>query len=251
MDVIIFKRHCHYALIALVLINCVNLSAQEECLQTTSCSCETGTEILDLQPLSSGANPRFTVTGNYVYTYEPCVGITGGCGDEVTDVAVCQKSKQVPPAPPFVVGFQSKAKFIIDTEKNQWNLTYKNNKLTPVRTTRVMLTCVDSIEGELRIISEDKPEGEYMFELRSKYACRILITLSEGVSTGTILLIIFFVLVFCYLVGGMLFLRFVKGARGMEMMPNSEFWTDLPAAVRDGTVFVFKGFKADNTYEKI
>lgn len=58
MDVVIFKRHCHYALIALVLINCVNLSAQEECLQTTSCSCETGTEILDLQPLSSGVNPR-------------------------------------------------------------------------------------------------------------------------------------------------------------------------------------------------
>ncbi len=42
----------------------------------------------------------------------------------------------------------------------------------------------------------------------------------------------FFVLVLIYLVGGILFLRFARGARGSEQIPNYEFWREFPNYVR-------------------
>ncbi len=42
----------------------------------------------------------------------------------------------------------------------------------------------------------------------------------------------FFVLVVVYLVGGVLVLRFGRGARGAEQIPNLEFWKDFPSLVK-------------------
>lgn len=64
----------------------------------------------------------------------------------------------------------------------------------------------------------------------SKYAC--VITEEAGISTGTTLLIIFFFFLAFYFVVGALLLRFLRGARGIEMIPNLEFWKDLPYLVR-------------------
>jgi hypothetical protein len=37
-----------------------------------------------------------------------------------------------------------------------------------------------------------------------------------------------------YFIGGALYLHFVKGQRGSELIPNYEFWRDLPGLVKDG-----------------
>lgn len=41
-----------------------------------------------------------------------------------------------------------------------------------------------------------------------------------------------FVAVMVYIVGGILFLRFYRGASGVEMIPNYEFWKDFPLLVK-------------------
>lgn len=42
----------------------------------------------------------------------------------------------------------------------------------------------------------------------------------------------FFVFVLIYVIGGILFLRFYRGASGVEMFPNYEFWKDLPFLIK-------------------
>ena len=35
-----------------------------------------------------------------------------------------------------------------------------------------------------------------------------------------------------YVVGGILVMRFVRGARGVEMIPHYTFWSDFPLLIR-------------------
>eukprot|EP00730_Choanoeca_flexa_P000498 TRINITY_DN10221_c0_g1_i1.p2 TRINITY_DN10221_c0_g1~~TRINITY_DN10221_c0_g1_i1.p2 ORF type:complete len:622 (+),score=163.20 TRINITY_DN10221_c0_g1_i1:1986-3851(+) len=58
-------------------------------------------------------------------------------------------------------------------------------------------------------------------------------------SAGSVLLLLFFMgLVLPYLVGGAIFMRTVKGARGIEMVPHLSFWTQtLPGLIGDGVRF--------------
>ncbi len=39
-------------------------------------------------------------------------------------------------------------------------------------------------------------------------------------------------LVIAYVAGGMLYLRFVGGAKGLEQIPNLDFWNDFPLLLR-------------------
>lgn len=66
--------------------------------------------------------------------------------------------------------------------------------------------------------------------LFSPHACPI--TETSGPSTGTVLLTIFFFVFLTYFVLGALLLRCLRGAHGLEMIPNLEFWRDLPFLVR-------------------
>jgi hypothetical protein len=55
---------------------------------------------------------------------------------------------------------------------------------------------------------------------------------------GWIFIIIVVCLLFVYFVGGIIFNAAVKKQRGKEMVPNSEFWCDLPALIGDGFKFL-------------
>lgn len=63
-------------------------------------------------------------------------------------------------------------------------------------------------------------------------------TIEEGLSTGSILLIIFFVALILYLLGGIIW-NHVQGIRGIEMIPNIEFWRSLPGYIVDGFIYFF------------
>lgn len=63
---------------------------------------------------------------------------------------------------------------------------------------------------------------------------------SGGLSGGSIFLIIFFVGFFVYFAAGVGFKAGVRKARGVEMVPNFEFWTSLPGLVKDGALFVVR-----------
>jgi hypothetical protein len=55
---------------------------------------------------------------------------------------------------------------------------------------------------------------------------------NKGLSTGSVLVIVFFVFTILYFVGGAVALKFLRGAQGREMIPNYDFWVDLPNLVR-------------------
>ena len=46
-------------------------------------------------------------------------------------------------------------------------------------------------------------------------------------------------------------MKFVKGASGVEMVPNLELWKGLPSLIKDGFVFVSKSCRKDTTYSQI
>lgn len=70
-------------------------------------------------------------------------------------------------------------------------------------------------------------------------------------STGSVLLIIFFVFASLYLIVGVLTKKYYRGAEGLEMIPNYDFWVDLPYLCRDGAFFLLGGCQPPATYESI
>ncbi|KAH8039387.1 hypothetical protein HPB51_006407 [Rhipicephalus microplus] len=50
---------------------------------------------------------------------------------------------------------------------------------------------------------------------------------TDGLSAGSVLLILFFIALLVYLVGGIL-INHNNGARGWEMVPHHQFWSELP-----------------------
>ncbi|KAK2581388.1 hypothetical protein KPH14_005072 [Odynerus spinipes] len=74
--------------------------------------------------------------------------------------------------------------------------------------------------------------------------------LSNGLSTGSTLVILLFVFSGLYFIGGAILLKFLRGATGWEVLPNHKFWCDLPSLIRDGIAFTFNCCRADS-YERI
>lgn len=79
-------------------------------------------------------------------------------------------------------------------------------------------------------------------QLESQHACVHPFSLDElsaggGLSTGSVLVIMFMVFILVYFGGGMLTLRLLRGAEGREMIPNIDFWSDLPYLVRVSIFF--------------
>lgn len=68
------------------------------------------------------------------------------------------------------------------------------------------------------------------FKLISKYGCSLQREI--GLSTGSLLVILFFVSVGVYFIGGIIVLKALRGATGWEMVPNHDFWCKLPSLVR-------------------
>jgi len=59
-----------------------------------------------------------------------------------------------------------------------------------------------------------------------------------GISAGSVMLIIIFVGFFIYMVAGIVIQRVKFEQTGVRMVPNYEFWSDLPFLVKDGFRFL-------------
>lgn len=81
--------------------------------------------------------------------------------------------------------------------------------------------------------------------LFSPYACPITIEEISKPSTGGVLLILFLIGVFTYFTIGSIVRFMYLGARGIEVIPNLEFWKDLPGLVRDGVRFLRNGCRVE------
>ncbi|XP_072761827.1 uncharacterized protein [Anoplolepis gracilipes] len=117
-------------------------------------------------------------------------------------------------------------------------------------TSQINIECHSDSKTNFKISSVIPPSGSnnYYFMLSSPYGCKI--EPHKGLSTGSILLILFFTITGTYFIGGIISLRILRGATGWEMLPNYDFWSKLPLLVRDGIAFTFNCCRADS-YERI
>lgn len=132
-----------------------------------------------------------------------------------------------------------------NNDETFYELLYKNKENI---TASVRLVCNNYQVPYLKVIN-----GPKEFTLNSPHAC--LIEIDQGLSTGSIfLLLLFFGFLFYFIIGGAL-LYFLRGASGLELIPNIDFWRELPGLVKDGTLFVFSGcninYVSNDVYDKI
>jgi len=174
---------------------------------------------------------------------------TRGDSCNVDGVAVCRQQDGAY----FNLGTQENAAFRLNKEGNLI-LTFTSSDKQ--RNSNIQLACVRGAPDRLVVegVTDHTKPQDYDFILYSECACPngcVDDFGDDGMSTGSILLLILFLLVVIYLVGGVLYLYVIRGARGIEMIPNYEFWTELPGLIRDGVLFLLNGCKPHVQYDKI
>ncbi|XP_053306315.1 cation-dependent mannose-6-phosphate receptor [Spea bombifrons] len=122
------------------------------------------------------------------------------------------------------------------------------------RTAMIMISCTkNTLADGFMVIKEERSKSTecfYLFEMDSSVACP---PEESHLSAGSILLIVFAVLVALYLIGGFVYQRFVVGAKGMEQFPNITFWQEFGNLVADGCDFVCRSRprSADTAYRGV
>jgi len=111
------------------------------------------------------------------------------------------------------------------------------------RTSTVNVICDLTTDGNL--VSATEATGcDLVFNLRSKHACPTAggghkggAGTVDGLSGGSILLIIIAVGAVVYLGAGFFYRTKVQSAEGLDRIPNLEFWQGLPGLVMDGFIY--------------
>ncbi|XP_011149025.1 cation-dependent mannose-6-phosphate receptor [Harpegnathos saltator] len=116
-------------------------------------------------------------------------------------------------------------------------------------TSIINILCVTDSDINFTIGKISHDTEKYYFNLVSPYGCKKE-PQYRGLSTGSVLVILFFTFAGMYLIAGAIILKTLRGATGWEMLPNHDFWCELPSLVRDGVVFTFNCCRA-NSYERI
>lgn len=117
--------------------------------------------------------------------------------------------------------------------------TYGSHCESEERRTIVMITCSPGVtKGNLRWLEENRNKSGdcyYLFELEHDSACN-LVSQDDiaGLSPGSIVCVVLGTLSAAYLLFGFLYMRFVKGAKGVYQIPNYAFWQDFGNLQADG-----------------
>ncbi|XP_038044892.1 cation-dependent mannose-6-phosphate receptor-like [Patiria miniata] len=228
-----------YGLVVCLLLTTARCDLPK-CSKVDDCSCklDDGKKI-DIRPIGYQGNqaPRFKFQsdplGNWEYAFNPCYDFSDSY---CTNVIACQKGS----TESFGLGSASSA--VWDSNGNQYTITYTDGKTQ--RTTIVNLVCSTSAsQPTLNVLGQTDPaKPNYYFTLTSECACpggceAPTPPSSSGLSFGSILCIIFSVFLLVYFIGGICFMKFVRGAGGKEVIPNVNFWTELPGNIKGGAKF--------------
>ncbi|XP_071102173.1 uncharacterized protein [Haliotis cracherodii] len=227
----------------------------KQCVGNGPCSCDfdDGSGTVDLTSIGNEVgSARFervpSSSDSFLYNYNPCFAFdTGSC----TNVAVCQTTPELTEF--YNLGGQDSATWSYDGSNIQ---VYYSATTEIFRETFVTAICDPDLEEPIVTVQGETSPQQYHLELRSQCACAggcsALGPPDEGLSGGTILLILVIVFGFIYLVAGMTFNRYRGGKEGVEMLPNRGFWSALPGLVKDGAVFTIGCIKQrGSTYDKV
>lgn len=87
-------------------------------------------------------------------------------------------------------------------------------------------------------------ECYHMFEYNHPAACS-----KKPLSGWTIFFIILIVLFSAYFISGILYKRFLKGAKGRDQIPHNTFWEKFGNLMADGCAYVCRREEPSNTYQ--
>lgn len=103
----------------------------------------------------------------------------------------------------------------------------------------ITYTCGTNGIGMPVFVAEE--QCSYQFSWASNVTCKstTLPIKNDGLSAGSILCILFFCSLAVYFIAGSIYRYQKKEARGIEMIPNIDFWRGLPSLVKDGMTFTY------------
>jgi hypothetical protein len=191
----------------------------------------------------SGPLEASGITGgtNYFYRFMLCAQLPTGC-KMVLGQVVCQEWGDRGTTEQIYCGkFTTQA--IKPLDKGQGvGLEYSGGLAD--RTTAIAVLCDPTAEEPTRI-EVSNPGLSYQFTVYWKHGCgkdengNIIIPGKgkEGLSLGSILLIILLCVTVTYFAGGIVFNKFKREKTGTEIIPNRDCWFAIPGLVKDGVKF--------------
>ncbi|XP_034935754.1 uncharacterized protein [Chelonus insularis] len=211
------------------------------CIESKSvCTCiRSDGKGYDLSPLKH-ESPIFSALNNFVF--QPCKNIDltfkGSVKSDCKSSSVCMNNK-------------TESVNLGTIEESEWELSNDNDVYLVFKhgkyITKINLVYCHNCSSTL--IVQNSSLSTYKLVLVSP-KCGLVMLRPRGLSTGSVLVILFLVFSSLYFIGGAMALKFFRGAVGWELIPNYDFWSDLPVLVRDGVTFTLSGCTAVS-YERI
>lgn len=195
---------------------------------------------------------------NYVFRFSICSNIKEQCGFEkcTTEFGGCRSENEFDE---YCLGKHTDDdKFEIINEGKGLAITYESGDryddgcwITKDRNLRIEILCDKNIKGIPTKIEAIEPTCDplityYTFRFSHMAGC----PLSSGLSPGSIMLIILFVSIAVYIIGGIIINAVIRKKTGVEMIPNSSFWMGFPSLIKDGFFFLI-GRRSNEVYETI
>ncbi|XP_070566715.1 cation-dependent mannose-6-phosphate receptor-like [Ptychodera flava] len=193
---------------------------------------------------------------SHKYSYNPCTPFSqGSSSGSCTNKAACQF---VSDGSEYTLGTQESVDYSVDTSNNV-KFTYSDTQDTVKRTAEVTLKCDKNARNPKIKVAGEEVATYYKYEITTQCACPGVCEggvapsppQSGGLSAGSILCIIFFVLLATYFIGGALVNKYARQKDGTEIIPNASFWSDLPYLIKDGFLFAISPCKKQDAYQQI
>ncbi|CAL1535584.1 unnamed protein product [Lymnaea stagnalis] len=237
----------HDAITKWILLSSVVLCpvVARECVKVDACSCKYDDDIgavVNLRPLaSSNGNPLFldhAGKDGAFYSYNPCLPFNEG---QCKDSAICKRDGAN--GTTTSLADQSKVSFHASEAGRKIEVSYPSPSGLGIMSF-FTYTCLEQQDPPLfTAFGYDNISRQYHFQVDTKCACDngcYVAPDSGGLSAGSVLLIVFFVLVFVYLVVGFIHGNVSRSMSGREALPHYDFWVGFPGLVKEGCFFTFR-----------
>ncbi|XP_068202329.1 cation-dependent mannose-6-phosphate receptor-like [Palaemon carinicauda] len=185
-----------------------------------------------LDPIVGKKSQQLKTVNGYMYDFVVC----GDVDEKHTGASIIQTS---PSKQTKVLGYNNQS--LVYSKGNWLMLTlqggdsYNNNTCNSSQREAHILFVCDPFQKEVQIQAPQELTDTscyLQFIVPNKVICPK--APDEGLSGGAIFFILLFVTFGAYFTFGFFYLRLVKGAKGIEQIPNVEFWFRLGNILADG-----------------
>lgn len=147
----------------------------------------------------------------------------------------------------YNLGSVNESSFLWERITDKPVLVFKHNKTIA----NILLECDENSKShDVKYVSATSKENYYNFVLTSNLACVTSVE-AQGRSVLSTLFIIILFLFLVYFFGGFCVLRFIRGARGWEAIPNGEFWKSVISGTKKMFLYLINGCKHPEPYDTI